>query len=372
MVENEPGSGDAVPSRGLGMSSGVTSGVTSDLPARARPHLAEHTAGEEEAPPPRVGPISGASLRLLWVLALLGCTGGLVAARVRDLPELAEQGLAAGVLVLLAIGLAIRAGRSVLVAVSVSGAVAGSALATQWQPLLAGAAAATAVLAACLAVLGSRPAATYPRVALEVLLVQSFAALGAFGVAGWSVPLVHDRFTYTVLGLALVAMVALVYRLAGGLHSLGRRGLLLSVGTLALLLVVVVYTAALTRYGSPDLVDQVSAREAWALDHLGGVPRPMAVLIGVPALAWGVSMRSRRRQGWWVCVFGTAATAAATTRLADDAQALSQAGLGVAYSVVLGLLLGLALIRLERLITGRGGTVGVVHRAEPGRLRPLH
>ena len=61
-----------------------------------------------------------------------------------------------------------------------------------------------------------------------------------------------ERFAYTVLALAMVATVALVYRLGGGLHGLGRRGLILAAGALVLLLVVLVYTAALTRYGSPE------------------------------------------------------------------------------------------------------------------------
>ena len=120
-----------------------------------------------------------------------------------------------------------------------------------------GAAAATAVLAACLAVLATRPAATFVAAIGEVVLAMLLATLGAMGVASFSVRLEVERFGYLVIGVAFLATVALVYRLAGGLHSLGRRGLVLAAGATVLLLVVLVYTAALTRYGSPELVLQV-------------------------------------------------------------------------------------------------------------------
>ena len=174
------------------------------------------------------------------------------------------------------------------------------------------------MLAACLAVLATRPAATFLAAVREVVLALLLATLGALGVASFSVRLEVERFAYLVLSIAFVATVALVYRLAGGLHSLGRRGLILAAGATVLLLVVLVYTAALTRYGSPELVLQVRSAQDWMRDHLGGVPHPVEALVGIPALVWGVSMRSRRRQGWWVCAFGAAATAPVTHRLLGD------------------------------------------------------
>jgi hypothetical protein len=170
--------------------------------------------------------------------------------------------------------------------------------------------------------------------------------------------------------------VALVYRLGGGLHILGRRGLFLATGATVLLVVVVVYTAALTRYGSPDLVSNARSAQDWLRDHLGAAPHPVEVLVGIPALAWGVSMRSRRRQGWWVCAFGSVATASVATRLIRQDPSLDLA-LAAGYSLVLGLLLGYAVLRLEWLLTGRPGhhtarAQGIVHRDEPGRLQTLH
>lgn len=316
------------------------------------------------------------ALRTLWVLALVAVAAGLATLRAVDAPALPQQSLAAALGVLLAIGLAVRSGGWLPLATALTLLVGVTAVLTQWSTLLAGAALATGVLAACLAVLGTRPAVTFRAVIGEVVLALLLAAVGGLGVAGWSVDLDTERFAYGVLAVAFVSTVALVYRLGGGLHILGRRGLLLAAGATVLLVVVLVYTAALTRYGSPELVSQVRSAQDWARDHLGGVPHPVEVLVGIPALVWGVSMRSRRRQGWWVCAFGSVATASGATRLIKEAVALDLV-LAAAYSLVLGLLIGYAVLRLEWLLTGRPGhhdarAEGTVHRDEPGRLQPLH
>ena len=73
----------------------------------------------------------------------------------------------------------------------------------------------------------------------------------------------------------------------------------------------------LRRYGAPDLVDTLLDGRTWALDTLGGAPRPVQALLGVPALVWGTHMRARRRQGWWVCAFGVAAAAQVTHTFLD-------------------------------------------------------
>ena len=312
---------------------------------------------------------------MLWVLVCLGLVVGLAALRVLDGPTLAGQLLAAASGVALATGLAVRSGARAVPFAALAAAVGTTAVATQWTTLLAGAAVGTAVLTACLAVLGTRPAPSLPAVVLEVVLALLVASAGGLAVAGWAVAVNTERFAYTVLALAMLSTVLLVHRLGGGLHGLGRRGLILWVGALALLLVVLVYTAALTRYGSPDLVREVGSAGSWTRDHLGGVPRPVEVLVGIPALAWGVSLRSRRRQGWWVCAFGAVATAAAASRLDDGSVPGSEEVLSSLHSAVLGLLLGVLLIRLERVLTGGGGRharVEQVSRREPGRLQPLH
>ena len=137
------------------------------------------------------------------------------------------------------------------------------------------------------------------------------------------------------------------------------------------------YTAALGRWGSPELIDQVDTSRAWARDHLGAVPHAIVVFLGVPALAWGVCMRDRRRQGWWVCAFGAAATATATTRLLDVTPISWSIGVAAVYSIALGLVVGYVVLRLERLLVGSRGRRArqqeqIDHRPEPPRLWPLH
>ena len=311
------------------------------------------------------------------MLVLIALAVGLVSLRALDGPTLARQSLAATLGVILAIGLARRSGGRASTAAALAVIVGGAAVTTQWEFLLAGAAVATAVLAACLAVLATTPAPTVFAMLRELVVALLVASAGGLGAAGFAVRLDSERFAYTVLGLTLVATTALVYRLGGGLHSLGTRGLILALGALVLLVIVLVYTAALTRYGSPELVLEVQKARAWTREHLGGVPHPVEILVGIPALAWGVSMRSHRRQGWWACLFGAAATGHVASDLVNGGGPGLSTTLAAAYSIVLGLLIGFALIRLERLLTGRGGRRTAAypapgHRKEPARLQPLH
>jgi hypothetical protein len=369
-VEKVPGSRKAAP---------VGPEHARDLPARARAHRATHrSVGDEQPPPPTIGPRLATVRHAVWLVLLLSLGAGLAVSRTLEVSTLAEQSLSAGLAVVLAVGLAVRSGGDVRSYAVVAAAIGAAAVASGWDPLLAGSAIATGVLAACLAVLGTRPASRFVAVVVEVVLALALASVGALGVRGWAVDLDVERIEYAVLALAMVTALALVYRLGGGLYGLGRRGLVLSAVATVLLVVVVVYTAALTRYGSPELVDQVQRSRDWIQDTLGGVPQPVEVLVGIPALAWGVSMRSRRRQGWWVCAFGTAATATATTRLVDDGATALSTGLAAGYSIVLGLLLGFVLIRLEQVITFSRDrrTTHAEHvatvREEPGRMQPLH
>ena len=351
---------------------------TPEQPARARaPRVGSHTAGDEQPPPPLVGPRSGTALRVLWVLAFVAVAAALGVLRRLDAETVLQQSAAAALGVLLALGLAVRSGGRALPAVALAVLVGAGAVVTQWATLLAGAAVATGVLAACLAVLGTTPARTFLRAVVEVVVAEIVAIAGALGVAGFRVDIDPARFAYTVLGLSMVAVVALVYRLGGGLHGLGRSGVLLFGAALVLLVVGLAYTAALTRWGSPELRLDVESARQWMHDHLGAVPRPLQVLLGIPALAWGVTVRDRRRQGWWVCAFGVTATATATTRLIEEGATERTAALGEAYSLVLGLLIAFVLIRAVRLFRGTPGRRSaradeVAHRPEPPRLQPLH
>ncbi len=333
-------------------------------------------AGDEQPPPPLTGARSSTALGLLWLLAFLASAGGLGVLRYLEAEALPQQSVAAALGVLLALGLSVRAGGRPIPAVALAALVGAGALVTQWPALLAGAAVGTGVLAACLAVLATTPSRTFPRAILEVVVAEIVAIAGALGVAGFQVDLDRDRFAYTVLAVSLAATVALVYRLGGGVHGLGRSGVVLFGAALVLLVVGLAYTAALTRWGSPELRLDVESARHWVRDNLGAVPHPIEVLIGIPALVWGVSMRARRRQGWWVCVFGTAATAAATTRFIQDDATFRTIALGEAYSVMLGLVVGFIVIRVVRLLRGTGrrskNTDVATHRPEPRRIQPLH
>ncbi len=348
--------------------------TTLDEPARAR-RLNSSPPGSSTAAASS-GHWSATVLGWAWVVALLALAAGLVSLRALDGHTLAQQTLAATLGVTLAIGLARRSGGRGTTAAVLAVIVGGAAVITQWEFLLAGAAVATAVLAACLAVLATRPAPTVFAMLRELVVALLVASAGGLGAAGFAARLDSERFAYTVLGLTIVATTALVYRLGGGLHSLGTRGLILAAGASVLLLIVLVYTAALTRYGAPEMILEVQKAQAWTREHLGGVPHPVEVLVGIPALAWGVSMRSHRRQGWWACVFGTAATGHVASDLIGGTVGLNTT-LAAAYSILLGLLIGFGLIRLEHMLTGRSGRRAAAdpssgHRDEPGRLQPLH
>ena len=350
---------------------------------RARgPRDGARPAGDEQPPPPRHGARAATAYRVLWLLGVVGSATALAVLRYADLDltvdrTTLEQSLASALGALLALGLAVRSGGRAVPAVLVSVLVGAGAVATQSPTLLAGAAVGTGVLAACLAVLGTTPARSYWRAMAEVVLAAMVATVGALGVAGFRVDLDPARFRYTVLALSMAAAVALVYRLGGGLHGLGRGGVLLVGTALVLLVIGLAYTAALTRWGSPELRLDVETAKLWMRDHLGAVPLPIEALLGVPALAWGVHMRDRRRQGWWVCAFGTAMTATASTRLIVDDLDVQAAALSAAYSLVIGLVLGYVVIRVVRLVRGSPGrrsarAAATGHRPAPPRLQPLH
>ena len=69
-------------------------------------------------------------------------------------------------------------------------------------------------------------------------------------------------------------------------------------------------------------------------------------------------MRARRRQGWWLCAFGVAATAPVANALVNPAISLVECGLSVLYGLVVGLVLGYAVIRADLALTGSRGQGG--------------
>lgn len=274
-------------------------------------------------------------------------------------------------------GLATRAGGRPTLSGGLALVLATAAAVSQSGVLLAGAAAGTAVVTAVLAVLATTPAARFTGVVREVVVATLVAVGGAFAVHAYDAEVSPERAGYLALGFSLLGALAVVYRLGAGLHGLGRRGLVMIVSGVGLLTVTLAYTEALGTWGSPGMIDRVEATMDALRDTMGAVPRPMEVLLAFPALAWGVSTRARRRQGWWVCAFGAAGFAVIALSLLEPGTGLTEAGLSLLYSLVLGLVVGYLVIRADQFLTGPRGRrarrleQAAAHRPEPGRMWPL-
>jgi hypothetical protein len=243
--------------------------------------------------------------------------------------------------------------------------------------LRTGAAVLTCVVSAVLAVMATVPAIRFVHAVREVVIAVLIAAVGALATIGFEPVVTVARFEYVTLGLALLGALTVVYRLGAGLHGLGRRGAVTVLIGTAVLALTLVYAEILRRYGTPALVDNLLDAVAWSRDNLGAFPRPIETVLGIPALAWGTHMRARRRQGWWVCAFGVAATTPVANALVNPSITLIESALSVLYGVVVGLLIGFVVIRLDLAITGPRGRRGRraeeagALRPEPARTRPL-
>ena len=199
----------------------------------------------------------------------------------------------------------------------------------------------------------------------------------AFAAVGFEPTVAMERFDIAALLLALGLVFTIVYRLGAGLHGLGRRGLIIVAIGLAVLVATLAYAELLRRYGAQTFVSSVLDFADETSERIGAFPRPLVVLLGIPALVWGTHVRARRRQGWWVCAFGVAATVPIASGLMAADSSYPEAGLRVAYSLVLGLLIGYLVIRVDLSLTGPKGRRGRraeeagPHRPEPSRLAEL-
>jgi len=243
--------------------------------------------------------------------------------------------------------------------------------------LRTGAAVLTCVVSAVLAVMATVPAVRFLQVVREVVIAVVIAAIGALATIGFEPVVTVVRFEYVTLTLAVLMVFALVFRLGAGLHGLGRRGVVIVLIGSVLLALTLLYAELLRRYGTPTLVSSLLDAVVWSRDNLGAFPRPLVFALGIPALAWGVHMRARRRQGWWVCAFGVTATTRIANGLVDPALSLRESGLSLLYGLVVGLLVGFIVIRLDIALTGPPGRRGRraeeagALRPEPARTQPL-
>jgi hypothetical protein len=98
--------------------------------------------------------------------------------------------------------------------------------------------------------------------------------------------------------------------------------------------------------------------------------------VGFPTLLWGVAIRTRRRQGWWMCAFGAlGATGVVTAFVQEGAEPLPTLA-ATGYNLAIGTALGFVLMSLDRLLTGRGRRARSegdldAERPEPPRFAPL-
>ena len=243
--------------------------------------------------------------------------------------------------------------------------------------LRGGAAVLTCVVSGVLAVMVTVPAASYLRAVRETLLAVAVAVVGALATVGFEPVADRARFEYVTLAVGFVLVLLLVHRFGAGLHGLGRRGLVVVVVGSLVLALTLAYAELLRRYGISSVVEPALDVVRWSREHLKAFPRPIVVLLGIPALVWGVHMRARRRQGWWVCAFGVAATLPISQSLVNPEGSFLEAALQVTYGVVLGLLVGYAVIRVDLALTGprgsraRAAEEAAAHRPEPPRFRSL-
>ncbi|WP_166389311.1 hypothetical protein [Nocardioides ochotonae] len=243
--------------------------------------------------------------------------------------------------------------------------------------LRTGAAVLTSVVTAVLGVMITTPTRRFVEAARECTYAVLVASVGAFAAVAFEPSITLLRFDYVTLALALGGAFAFVYRLGAGLHGLGRRGAAtVAIGAVALA-VTLVYAELLRRYGATGLVETLLDGVRWSREHLGAFPRPLMTILGIPALAWGCHMRARRRQGWWVCAFGVAATVPVANVLMNPATSLLEAGLSVVYGLLVGLLIGYLVIRADLALTGPRGSrarraeEALAGRPEPARTSPL-
>ncbi|CAA9393722.1 MAG: hypothetical protein AVDCRST_MAG32-2512 [uncultured Nocardioides sp.] len=345
------------------------SGSTLALPPEAEPEPAASPRDLRQGP-------HRAQVACAVVVVVLGL-GALVASVLDRGPAWLEGAGAVAVATALSWLLAARTAGRPLVAAVVALGLGLAAVLGGGRILPTGAAVMTCAVGGVYAVMVTVPAVTFLRAVREVLVATVVAVVTALAALGFQPTVSATRFDLVTLVVALALAFAVVHRLGAGLHGLGRRGLIIVVVGAVLLFATLLYAELLRRYGAQDVVSTVLDFVDRTRERIGAFPRPLVVLLGIPALTWGTHLRARRRQGWWVTAFGVAATVPMAAGLAAPGGSLLEAGLRVLYSLVLGLPLGYLLIRLDLALTGTRGRRGRraeeagPHRPEPARFAEL-
>ncbi|MGH3456816.1 hypothetical protein [Aeromicrobium sp.] len=315
--------------------------------------------------------------RLLMLVVLLAWIVGTAAAGTAvvavDTPIDAERPGAALLLIVFSVGLTHRVGGHMRIWSILAAALGVGAVASEANVLLAAAAAASAVLAAVWAIVITRPAVTVFEAVREYVLAIVVALSGTVAVAAWNAPVNYQRFNLVVLTVALGLAITVVWNLGAGLHGLGHQHLAVLAGVAVLVVLVLAYSSFVRAHGAQFITDSISELVIWMRQTFGGVPRPVEVFIGFPALIVGVSMRSRNREGWWILVFAVIGTGVLTTSLVSPGAFPSYIALSTLYSSILGLAVGLVARRFAiRDRSSRAArAVESERRIEPPRLAAL-
>jgi hypothetical protein len=340
------------------------------VPGTAEPEVESGTAGPEVAAPEVRRRRFGRRQRtVVWTAVVAAGVACLLLAAFGIGPEVLARigGVTVGTAYVY--GLAARTGGRPIVYSLLTLLVGIGVAVVDKDQLRTGAAVMVAAASAVLGVMGTTPAVRFARAVRECLTAVLVAAIGSLAAIGFDPVVVVSRYQYAVLLLALVGVFVLVYRLGAGLHGLGRRGVVVVALGAVILAATLLYAELIRRYGTPGLVRSLFDGVRWCRHHLGGYPRPIEALLGVPALVWGTHMRARRRQGWWVCAFGIAATAPIAATLGNPEVSVGEALVTAGYSVVVGLVIGYVVIRIDLFLTGspaRGTRVARSDRAATG------
>ncbi|MGA9715445.1 MAG: hypothetical protein WBQ48_06400, partial [Aeromicrobium sp.] len=238
---------------------------------------------------PRIAYLVMSSFVVLWLVGVAGAGTAVVAV---GTPEWIQRPSAALLMVVFTVALVHRGGGHMRLWIPPTALLAIVTVAVENNTLLASAAVLTGATAAVWAVLVTRPADGVVRAVAEFLIAIVVALSGTLAVAAWSPPVDYQRFNLIVVGISLALAIGLVWGLGAGLHGMGRQNFAILVGVALALVLVLAYSSFVRTHGSQTVVDLFTNSVIWTRETFGGVPRPVEVLLGFPALLVGVSVRS--------------------------------------------------------------------------------
>lgn len=327
-----------------------------------------------DKPVKRPKPSRRQSALRLWMTAwVIGIVLSLVAIVHTPIPEFVARPGAALTTVVLVVGLTYRVGARLMIWPWLAVLLTVATLIYPVQALLAASALLTAISGAVLAVLATRPAETASQAIKEFFIAVSIGVSTMIAVGAWNAVVQHLAFNAVVIAGSMALTFVIVWSLGANLHGLSPKYVGMLLGAVGALAAILAYTSLVRTYGSDSLVDLFENTVVWMRTMIIGVPRPAQVLLGFPALILGVSLRSQRRDGWWLMVFATVGTGVMASAVVNPYAFPSYIGLSTLYSIILGLGIGLL---LRKFVVNEGGSRAArsfehLSRQEPKRTEPL-